>query len=189
MVFLNGPPSVGKTTTARALRRRLEEPFFYIDLDDFLAGYLQRWWDERMDDLWDKSVNAWLLTIRDLGRSGHDVIAATMIKPLHARAYFDLFSEFVVYFVGIKCPVDVAQERENRRHDRKRPMVLNDTPVFRDAHDHPRYDLEIDTSLVRPEQAAERIAELIATTPNPGAFASLLGERVPDSPARTRSDR
>lgn len=49
--------------------------------------------------------------------------------------------------------------------------------AFHAVHEHPAYDLEIDTSLVTPEHAAERIAELITTTPRPTAFANLLAGR------------
>ncbi|GAB3769489.1 phosphotransferase-like protein [Microlunatus parietis] len=44
IVFLNGTPSVGKSSTARALQQRLAEPHFYLGLDEFRRGYLDRHW-------------------------------------------------------------------------------------------------------------------------------------------------
>lgn len=120
MVFLNGPPSAGTSSVGRALRQRLEGPFLYSDLDDFATGYPPRWWDDRFDALWDRVVDGWLLSLRGLALAGNDVIAATMILPGTAVTHFRLFSEFTVYLVAIRCPIEVAQDREFRRSHRRR---------------------------------------------------------------------
>ncbi|MFI7707649.1 zeta toxin family protein [Nonomuraea sp. NPDC049480] len=44
LVFLNGTPSAGKTTVAKALQEELAEPFFHLSLDELRGGYPRRYW-------------------------------------------------------------------------------------------------------------------------------------------------
>lgn len=95
-----------------------------------MVGYLPRWWDDRFDVLWDRVVDGRLQSIRGLALAGNDVIAPTMILPGTAETHFRLFSDFTVYLVAIRCPIEVAQHRELRRSDRRRPLDLTDLGMY-----------------------------------------------------------
>lgn len=179
MVFLNGPPSVGKSTIARALQLSLDEPFFRLDLDEFLGGYIPRWWTTAPgQELFPKVVDAWLLVLRDLGRTGNDVIAPTMIASTlgNVERHVELFAEFIVYLVGVTCPLELAQQRERSRDDRGRPLDLN-VPLYRALHREldvvSGYDLHINTSNTTAEEAASQVIALLRDVANPQAFARI----------------
>jgi chloramphenicol 3-O phosphotransferase len=117
-------------------------------------------------------LDGWARSLRELALAGNELIAETIIMPETARLYKDLFGAFTVYFIGIRCPLKVAQEREARRSDRIDRMEL-DSPEFYAVHAHSGYDLEIDSSVLSPEVAADRIGDLLGSQPNPSAFGRL----------------
>ena len=67
-------------------------------------------------------------------------------------------------FVGVRCPVEIAAERERRRGDRAPGGAL----VFdRAVHSPGIYDLEVDTSVHDPDESASLILKAAATTSMP----------------------
>ena len=185
MVFLNGPPSVGKSSIARSLQLCLDEPFFRLDLDEFLRGYSPRWWTTAPgQQLFPMVVNAWLLALRDLGRTGNSVIAPTMIASTlgNVERHVELFAEFTVYLVGVTCPLELAQQRERSRDDRDHPLDLN-VPLYRALHREldlaSAYDLQIDTSTMTSKEAASQVIALLRDVANPQAFARIARQATP----------
>lgn len=74
------------------------------------------------------------------------------------RETADALGDTPVLFVGVRCPLDVLEERERTRGDRGRGTARKQFPL---VHRHGRYDVEIDTSTTTPERAAAIIAELV----------------------------
>lgn len=169
VVFLNGSPSAGKSTLARALWQALDEPFFYVDLDDFLQGYGPRWASRRAS-----VIPAWLPILRTLALGGHDLIAPAVVVDSNRSQYVSLFGtgEFTVYFIGVLCPLEEAQRRESVRTGRRLGPIDLAVPEWDQIHRH-SYDLEIDTSVTTPLDGARAIRRLLRSTPSPRAFAAL----------------
>ena len=71
-----------------------------------------------------------------------------------------------VLFVGVRCPLDVVVAREAARKDR---TIGQAAAQFDVVHRAGGYDLEVDTSVLTSDEAAERIALTIVggfpTTP------------------------
>ncbi len=88
-----------------------------------------------------------------------------------------------VLFVGVHCPIDVVLERRRTTwggvgYDQS---DANADPVrlwHEAVHQPGIYDLEVDTSILEPQQCAELIAERLADGPPPQAF-DLLASAVP----------
>ena len=82
-----------------------------------------------------------------------------------------------VLFVGVRCPIEVIRER--RIQTGWASPALEDPippPVLRwqsEVHRHGIYDVEVDTSLLSPEQCAETIRTRLRGGPPPSAFRQL----------------
>ncbi|MFC4533050.1 phosphotransferase-like protein [Sphaerisporangium dianthi] len=173
LVLLNGTPSSGKTTVAKALQEELTEPFFHLSLDELRGGYPRRYW--RQDHggvLFRRVLDGYLHMLRDLTVLGHDVISEAVITPPMLDHYLTLYEGIPVLFVGIRCPLEEVERRERARTDRTSVPPL-DEPV----HAHGCYDLEVDTSVHGPAEVAELIAAALAGPPAPSAFDRLRAVR------------
>jgi chloramphenicol 3-O phosphotransferase len=69
-----------------------------------------------------------------------------------------LWSPYGVLFVGVRCPLAVIVERERDRTDRTLGQAEAQFAVI---HRWGGYDVEVDTSEVRAEEAAARVAEVV----------------------------
>jgi chloramphenicol 3-O phosphotransferase len=75
-----------------------------------------------------------------------------------------------VLFVGVRCPIEVIMAR------RGLPGEAAPTPVLRwqrEAHEHWAYDIELDTSVLGPQECAEAIRKRLEGGAAPTAFARL----------------
>jgi chloramphenicol 3-O phosphotransferase len=169
LVLLNGSPSSGKTTSAQAVQAVSKAPVYHRSLDDFRRGYLPGFWQQdRGGVLFRRTLDAYLMSLRNLVLLGHDVVSEAVIIPNLLPHYLALFEGTPVLFIGIRCPPNEVQRRERERNDRHSAAVL-DEPV----HAHGCYDLEVDTSLDTPEEIARRIMALIVNPPEVTAFDRL----------------
>lgn len=75
-----------------------------------------------------------------------------------------------VLFVGIRCPIEVVEQRERNRSNRFLGQARGHFDI---VHAHGIYDLEVDTSVLTPEEAALRIAERAKNGPPGDAFDRL----------------
>ena len=86
---------------------------------------------------------------------------------------------FPVLFVGVLCPVDVIWERREATWGQVRSEVDDGVRCAvelgqRAAREH-RYDLEIDTSLLSPDESAEAIRKRLIDGPPGSVFEQLVG--------------
>lgn len=72
VIFLNGPPSVGKSSTARALQEALGTEHYYLGLDDYRRGYLDRVWLADDGTMFQRMVAPFQHNLATLARPGHD---------------------------------------------------------------------------------------------------------------------
>ena len=81
--------------------------------------------------------------------------------------------------VGVRCPIDVVMERRNASEPGRYATGAPDdppAPVRRwqhDVHVPGVYDLEVDTSVMSPEECADAIRGLLVDTVSPTAFERL----------------
>ena len=69
-----------------------------------------------------------------------------------------LWSPFETLFVGVHCPLDVVLERERLRKHR---TIGQAEAQFAVVHRAGGYDVEVDTSVESPTEAASRIVALL----------------------------
>lgn len=174
VIFLNGTPSSGKSTLARALRELLSAPYFYLSLDDFRRqGYPERCWRGDDGTLFQHVLHGYLLSLRAMASIGHRVISEAVVTPGRLPMHLTIFADVPVLFVGVRCPLGEAQRRERARTDRLGGPIDLAVPDFDRVHAHGAYDLEVDTSLLSPVEAAREAAAAIENWPTTTAFDRL----------------
>jgi chloramphenicol 3-O phosphotransferase len=182
IIILNGTSSSGKTSIVRALQEILDEPYLDAGIDKFIwmlpKRYLDRpLWDEVLG-LADKSgrVGHQLMSgmhhaIAALSRAGNNIIADhVLVEPQWLQECISLFSDLPALFVGVRCPLDVIERREQARKNRTLGQARAQFDI---VHAHGIYDLEVDTSISSPEECALLIKRRLENGAPPNAFQRL----------------
>jgi len=199
VIILNGPSAAGKTTLQKEIQKTFDELYLTVGIDGFFDAVLPHDFPEGQSFVGGEFVRSITKTVDS---EAHPIITLN-VGPLgrrvvtgmhHAFAAYaaagnnlvvdyilyendwlpeliDALKGFTVYFVGVTTPLEVIEERERARgtspvgHARSH----HDT-----VHAHGIYDLEIDTSKVSAEEAAQIIKQFIHDNPKPQAFKKLL---------------
>jgi len=182
ILILNGASSSGKTSLLKALQARLPEPYLEAGLDKFIWMLPKRYLDR---PLWDdvlglateagqtghRLVNGMHQTIATLSRSGLNVVADhVLVEPVWVQQCAELFAELPAYLIGLRCPLDVLEQRERERRDRTLGQAR---AQFAWVHAHGIYDLEVDTSQQDVEACAGLILDALQAGLEPRALHQL----------------
>lgn len=175
VIVLNGPSSAGKSTFCKALQTTLDEYWWHVEMDAFTA--MQPTW--RVPDAWEPTpeerphpswnpdarlagfLTGWYQCIRALALVGNNVIAdAGFLKRewLHEQA--DALDGIAALYVGVYCPLEEVERREQARGDRKPGYARSQYDL---VHRHGPYDITVDTSVLGPQEVAEVIKTALAT--------------------------
>ena len=181
ILLLNGPSSSGKTCILEALQTMLAEPYLNAGIDKFIWMLPERYLDRPLwDDVLGRAVDAGEMgqrlfsgmhrAIATLSRAGLNVVADhVLVDPAWVQECATLFADLPAYLIAIRCPLEVLEQRERKRKDR----TLGQARIqFERVHAHGIYDLEVDTSLISPEECARMIREHLLYHP-PQAFRQL----------------
>jgi chloramphenicol 3-O phosphotransferase len=197
VILLNGASSAGKTSIARALQRALETPFLCAGIDTFVPmldieryvaidppeGALARQGfylkTVKHEDLPCLEINTgpiahrfiagMHLAIAGLASAGNHLIFEDVIyDQRYLKSYVTVLRDFYVLFVGVRCPLEVLEQRERGRrapgHARGHYALV---------HAHGLYDIEVDTSVSSPEECAQQIIHRLYDGPAPDTFHQL----------------
>jgi chloramphenicol 3-O phosphotransferase len=82
------------------------------------------------------------------------------LDPAWLEDLLDALDGLEVTFVGVRCPLDVVEERERARGHR---VIGQARGHFDIVHAHGAYDIEVDTSQLSPQEAAQAIADWLRT--------------------------
>ena len=192
IVILNGAPRAGKSSIVAAVTAQLPGRWINLGVDEMrqrtpealqpgiglrpggerpdLEADIRRLYAELYDDI-ARNARAGFDVVADVGH--HDWYSRPLgILPASARQLAGL----PVLFVGVRCPIEVIMARRNAAPDGYAAGPGVPEPVARwqqAVHDPGIYDLEVDSSLLTPEQAAATIAATLADPPSPSAFEQL----------------
>jgi chloramphenicol 3-O phosphotransferase len=189
ILIINGTSSSGKTSLVHALQDCLEETFLEAGIDKFIwmlpKRYLERpLWDEILGPAVEAGPSGYILVngmhqaVLALSLSGCHVIADhVLVEPAWLRQCADLFSDLPAYLIGVRCPLEVLEERERSRKNRTLGQARLQFPVI---HAHSLYDLEVDTSLHSPEECAAQIKAHLQSGAPPRALKQLKASLFSD---------
>ncbi len=115
--------------------------------------------------------HAMLHSMVALAANGYNVLVDDVILSVESlQRRVALLAEFDLWFIGVKCPLEVAEQRELSRGDRIPGLAK---AQFKMAHQPDIYDLEVDTSKLNPVECAEKILAGIRENSYPTAFKQL----------------
>jgi chloramphenicol 3-O phosphotransferase len=200
IIILNGAPRSGKSSIAALIQQTLEGPWMNLGVDVFVRhmtperyrpGIGLRPGGERPDlePFVVQSYAALYESIAAHSRQGLNVIADVghhdaYSQPLNILATCARRLEGLpVLFVGVRCPIETIMERRNAGQVGREGAYATGTdadpipsPVARwqqEVHKPGIYDLEVDTSLLSPEECVLVIEERLTQGPPPTALARL----------------
>ena len=192
VIYLNGASSAGKSSIARALHEQLEDLYLDVPLDVFLWMVPPHGWEREggaimtppqdehgllveFGPLCQSLFSGFHRSLGALASSGNNLIVDDVLLERHwLSEAVEALAAHEVCFVGVRCPVNIAEERERARDDR---IVGTARGQFDQVHAHGVYDVEVDTSKLAPEACAERILKTQQHMPLLSAFERLRGSK------------
>jgi len=190
IVLLNGAAGAGKTTLAKALQAAFDVPYLIAGLDKYIHMLPDHYinpplWSEiyhydydgsdivsvETGTLGEQLVSAMHGSVAALADAGFNVILDHVIlDPTWIDDMMGLFADHTVYFIGVRCPLEVLLERERQRHDH----TVGQARVHHEVvHAGRIYDFELDTSTGTPDAIMHQVKAFMLTTPEPSAFTSM----------------
>lgn len=182
IIILNGASSSGKTSVLNALQEILPEPYLNAGIDKFIWMLPERYLDRPLwDDVLGLAITAGTTghtlvsgmhrAIAALSRTGNHVLADhVLVEPRWVQECAELFCELPAYLIGIRCPLDVLEQREKSRKNRTLGQAR---AQFEMVHAHGVYDLEVDTSILSTSECALQIKQRIENGAPPTALKRL----------------
>lgn len=174
IIVLNGTSSSGKSSLLKALQELLDEPYLDAGIDRFIwmlpRRYLQQpLWDDVLGsadhagETGRRLVSGMHHAAVALARTGNNVlIDHVLVEPAWVREAAVLFAPLPAYLIGVRCPLAVLEQREQARADRTLGQARKQAAL---VHAYEVYDLEVDTSRLRPEEGARLIRQRLETAP------------------------
>lgn len=94
-----------------------------------------------------------------LARAGNDVIFETvLLEPGWGADLREALAGLDVTWVGVRCPLEVIEQRERERGNRVVGQARGHYDV---VHHGMTYDIEVDTSELQPHEAAQAVAAYV----------------------------
>ena len=194
IILLNGASSAGKTTTAQAIQHLSRRPVQLIALDQFRDGMGGRYrgmnsapgepgarglnvvpngvvTELRFGDIGRQTLRGMRRAAAAFATTGIDVVIDDLlVEEDFLHDYLDVFQDFAVTFVGVRCDLPTLNRRE-----RSRPGRFPGTAAghFDRVHDGCCYDVEIDTAVSPPRECAKAVLAAVAEPSSPTAFERL----------------
>ncbi len=169
IIYLNGPSSVGKSTLARALQEKLQNPFLIIGIDQLIfmmPEKLNDWhnslltpgfsWQPVKDKkgkitahkihagpFGKRIIQALKEIVVALAQSGHYLIIDDVsFGKEQVNEWRKTLKNFNVLWIGVVAPIKILEQREKERGDRK---LGSSRWQAERVHLGVSYDLVIDT--------------------------------------------
>lgn len=169
--ILNGTSSSGKSSLVEELRVRLRQPTLAFSVDDLFRMAHWHVHGQREGFRFDRDgaavriaigsvgaqmVSAWRRAAATLWFSGVYVLVDDVrFNDSWQSEWRSCLNEIPHKFIGVHCDLATLEHRELARGDREIGLARG---FFPDVHRGVRYDVEVDTKQLSPEQATDQIA-------------------------------
>ncbi len=176
IIFLNGASSAGKSTLAKAVQSMIDEPFWHVSSDQFVAAQLLPQRREAGGDFaWPvmrpRFFTAFHRCLPAIASAENNIIVEHVIEfEAWMRELVQLLASFDVFFVGVHCPLAELERRERARGDRTIGEARDHLEV---VHTFGIYDYEVDTTPASPDGNAQRIVAAWRRRSAPHAFQQM----------------
>jgi chloramphenicol 3-O phosphotransferase len=184
IIILNGPSASGKSSLQKAFQKIADQPCIKIGIDNFFDGVMPENIEQRntqdymtgykktdedgkpifgitIGNNGEKVMSGMIKAIAAYAKAGNNIIVDyIMYNDAWLKELITTLHGFRVYLIGIKLPLEVLEQREKARAT---SPVGHARSHYNTVHNKWIYDLEIDTSKLSSEEAAQEIKEFIAT--------------------------
>ena len=158
IILLNGPSSSGKSTLARALKKKIKEKlnreYLIVSIDD----HMKIAEDETIyeDDVWEISGEMCGAVRHGLEKADGAIVDHVITSGRIYEQFMELTDTAPVLKVRVTCPIDVLLKREQRRGNRAAGSAQASYDYL-----YPKdgYDITVDTSLRTAEGCAGEIMD------------------------------
>ncbi len=155
IILLNGTSSSGKTSIALELQKTLDESYFLQSLDEFVKKINLNGNGAEFSNL----VFAFHNVILAFSTSGINVIVDHVLEMEEWRSHFlKTMMDTPVKYIKVECDFDVIENRERKIGNRKLGLAKLQNMV---VHRGIKYNLEIDTTNLTPQESATRIKNFL----------------------------
>ena len=167
-IVLNGTSSSGKTAIAHCLQDALPKLYLNFSVDAVLYAVppadlktmQQGWQITRPGYNLSRMIRGYHAASAALLKTGNRlIIDNATTRDGWREDLMQCLAGYSVFWVGVFCDLAVAEAREKARGDRAIGTAAREAPV---VHRGFAYDLEIDTSVLTPSAAADRVLRALA---------------------------
>ena len=197
IIFLNGTSSSGKTSIVKALQEIMDGYYIGTGIDHFLdaapdkihassdginpstfEGFLWVFPNsaKQVSELrvGPAAFRLWTgmhAAVAALASTGNDVIIDDVIFDSRVlKEAVNTLHTFNALFVGVRCPFEIAEQREQARGNRTQGLVKAHYDL---VHSHGIYDFEVDTSILTAMECAIQIKNRLQKGMPPDALQRL----------------
>lgn len=172
VVILNGASSSGKSTTARELVAMLDPIYCHLGIDMFRSRARRSGLDPDAQRVRTQRLAfGFHRAVAGFAAAGNNVVMDHLLgERWRVRDIATVFADHDVILVGVHCSIDELRRREHARGNRG---IGRAESQITSIHAHMRYDVEIDTSVMAPQECAAAIAEYLATSQTTRAISCL----------------
>ena len=204
IIVLNGCPSAGKTSIAKAIQRTFEAPYLHVGIDLFWLEVFPWEWAgaatngvqeipiegasppkivQTAQPFGNSVISGLHHTVAALARLGHNVVVDhALTDARYVADIVTLWQSFPVWLVGVFCPLATIHQRVAARTDRSWPSYLPMVNwMFDEAQQHTQsiYDLAVDSAQLTPDECALQIKQRMQAGPPPLAIHWLKAWTAP----------
>lgn len=173
IILLNGASSAGKSTLAKAVQRLIDQPFWHVSSDQFVAAQLltQRR-GEGGDFAWPvmrpRFFTAFHRCLPAIASAENNIIVEHVIEfEAWMGDLVQLLAAFDIFFVGVHCPLPELERRERERGDRAIGEARDHLQV---VHTFGTYDYEVDSTTAAADENAHQLIAAWRLRSAPHAF-------------------
>ncbi len=205
IIILNGAPRSGKSSIVTVIQDTFDGPWMNLGVDVFARGVTPKRYQPgvglrpgpgpgvggdkpELEPLVPVFYAALYESIAAHSRLGLNVVSdGGHHGAIHPRVLGDCARRLAglpVLFVGVRCPIEEIMKRRNESQPGGYVVGAPDEPVpppvllwQEEVHKPGIYDLEVDTSLLSPQECAEQIRRRLAEGP-PGTAFQRLAEQA-----------
>jgi len=182
IICLNGVSSSGKTTLAKTLQEKLNEPYYLMNEDTFtfmlpekFNGFIND--TAENEPIWEESLANYYHVIKLYSDRGCNVVVDTVLDD---KEWLDIMVELLhdspVLFVHVTCPKEELARRELARGDREIGMAVEQLNYL--CPKDKIYDITVDTHAYTTDECARKIISHLNSSDNFQAFRTLWEERT-----------
>ena len=204
IVILNGAPRSGKSSIVRVIQDTFDGVWMNLGVDVFARGVTPKKYQPGIGlrpgpgpgfggdapEL-EPLVPAFYAAVYE-SIAAHSRLGLNVVTDVghHGAIHPDVLGDCArrltglpVLFVGVRCPIEVIMQRRNESPPGRYVMAPDEPvppPVYlwqEEVHRPGIYDLELDTSLLSPQDCAEQIRQRLAEEA-PGTAVRQLAERT-----------